>query len=456
MVCPRNDGSVIQGSFPCGLSRIVSAQRAVRQPHAPLSVNTSVPRHAVPSFAERNHATSLPANLAHYPTRGGMPLPPAVLQKMEAVFRTGFAEVRILVGSHVSAIGAKAFTQGSNIHFAPGHYDPTSPRGEQILAHELTHVVQQRTGRVRNPFGAGVAVIHDPRLEIEAERMSLLVARSSSARARQAMFQRGAGARIIQRATENELISWIKTVDRKEDVASLFEKVGFASDYMKLQTKQDVTLGSHQGKIEVHIHVPKGDPEKAYCGSLFEAEHRDGEGEVKSQYDDAKAFFNSLLAGWKCQYDGKTIETPEYLSDKLASVKAKEASDVQSSSGKMLKEINDCIDAVTKRKQQSVGLTQDDFKDILTRLKKAGLSISDPQSKLEVMIWNREAKSSPYEAALKFLRSEKERLERQHKDASSKGWRGNDAGDSSSRDSASRSSSSSSSSSSSKNSRNGN
>jgi hypothetical protein len=47
------------------------------------------------------------------------PLPMNVRQRMEAAFRTSFADVRVHVGPLASSIGALAFTHGSHIHFAP-------------------------------------------------------------------------------------------------------------------------------------------------------------------------------------------------------------------------------------------------------------------------------------------------------------------------------------------------
>src|SRR5690606_27769182 len=52
-------------------------------------------------------------------------------------------------------------------------YNPHSAHGQRLLGHELAHVVQQRAGRVRNPFGSGTAVVQDPALEAEAERMGV-------------------------------------------------------------------------------------------------------------------------------------------------------------------------------------------------------------------------------------------------------------------------------------------
>jgi hypothetical protein len=98
-------------------------------------------------------------------------LPPAVLQKMESFFKTSFADVRVHIGAQAPSIGAVAFTQGSNLYFAPGEYNPVTSQGQRLLGHELSHVVQQRMGRVRNPFGTGIAVVRDRVLEAEADRM---------------------------------------------------------------------------------------------------------------------------------------------------------------------------------------------------------------------------------------------------------------------------------------------
>ncbi len=110
------------------------------------------------------------------PKSGGWPLPREVQTKMESALGANFSDVRIHVGPEASAIGAIAFTWGSDIHFAPGQYNPHTPDGQSLLGHELTHVLQQRAGRVANPFGSGVAVVQDQALEAEADRMGRLAA----------------------------------------------------------------------------------------------------------------------------------------------------------------------------------------------------------------------------------------------------------------------------------------
>ncbi len=153
--------SVIQGHFPRGFSQIAAVRQRIARP--------GVPPVAQPHGAA--NAIELPDTLANFATIGGEPLPPNIRQKMEAFFGSSFADVRVHVGPHGNAIGALAFTQGSHIHFAPGQYNPSTPQGQAIIGHELTHVVQQRAGRVRNPFGSGVAVVQDNALETEADRM---------------------------------------------------------------------------------------------------------------------------------------------------------------------------------------------------------------------------------------------------------------------------------------------
>ncbi len=113
---------------------------------------------------------------APMPRSAGKPLPNAIQAKMEALFGVDFSDVRIHVGRHVANLGAVAFTHGNNVHFAPGKYDPMSIQGQKLLAHELTHVVQQRMGKVANPFGNGVAVVVNQGFEAEADRMGVKAA----------------------------------------------------------------------------------------------------------------------------------------------------------------------------------------------------------------------------------------------------------------------------------------
>ncbi|MGK4005464.1 DUF4157 domain-containing protein [Sorangium sp. So ce1036] len=112
--------------------------------------------------------------VARWPRSEGEPLPAAIRSRMEALFGEDFAEVRVHVGPEAASLGAAAFACCEDIFFAPGEYAPMTVRGHRILAHELAHVVQQRAGRVRGVRGAGLVMVNDETLEIEADRMARL------------------------------------------------------------------------------------------------------------------------------------------------------------------------------------------------------------------------------------------------------------------------------------------
>ena len=77
----------------------------------------------------------------------GQPIPDAPKAEMETSFGTDFSSVRLHTDSSAvqlsQDLGAKAFTHGSNIYFNQGQYNPGSRDGKHLLAHELTHTIQQ-------------------------------------------------------------------------------------------------------------------------------------------------------------------------------------------------------------------------------------------------------------------------------------------------------------------------
>ncbi|MEH1808975.1 eCIS core domain-containing protein [Nostoc sp.] len=77
----------------------------------------------------------------------GQPLSDDIRQPMEQAFGTDFSNVKIHTDSRSDqlnqSIQARAFTTGQDIFFRQGEYAPESHGGKELLAHELTHVVQQ-------------------------------------------------------------------------------------------------------------------------------------------------------------------------------------------------------------------------------------------------------------------------------------------------------------------------
>ncbi|MFC4909623.1 eCIS core domain-containing protein [Actinomadura gamaensis] len=107
--------------------------------------------------------------------RPGRALDPGVRTEMESRLGADFSDVRVhtdAVGhAAASAVDAHAFTSGSHIVFQQGRYDTASSAGRTMLAHELTHVIQQRSGPVAGTDSGDGLKVSDPsdRFEREAE-----------------------------------------------------------------------------------------------------------------------------------------------------------------------------------------------------------------------------------------------------------------------------------------------
>jgi DNA mismatch repair ATPase MutL len=78
---------------------------------------------------------------------GGNPLEKDIKLEMENFFGVDFSSIRIHTDGKAAAMchemGAQAFTNGTDIYFNKGKYNPNSVQGKKLLAHELTHTVQQ-------------------------------------------------------------------------------------------------------------------------------------------------------------------------------------------------------------------------------------------------------------------------------------------------------------------------
>lgn len=108
--------------------------------------------------------------LINYDHNIGKEFPLKLRLKFEDYFQADFSKVRIHEGFIAQEIGALALTSGSKIIFAPGSYCPDLKNGQRLIAHELTHVIQQREGRIPINHSAGPYLLDDFELENEAEQ----------------------------------------------------------------------------------------------------------------------------------------------------------------------------------------------------------------------------------------------------------------------------------------------
>lgn len=107
---------------------------------------------------------------------GGTPLDTDTRTDMESRMGADFSDVRVHHDSaaHESAkgVGAHAYTVGNNVVFQRDAYDPGSPQGRTTLAHELTHVIQQRNGPVEGTEAPGGIRVSDPSDRFEREAVA--------------------------------------------------------------------------------------------------------------------------------------------------------------------------------------------------------------------------------------------------------------------------------------------
>jgi Domain of unknown function (DUF4157) len=79
---------------------------------------------------------------------GGAPIQPSIRTDLKGRFGQDLGDVRVHTGGDATAsaraVGAKAYTVGTDIVLRDPHVDAATPEGRKLLAHELTHVVQQR------------------------------------------------------------------------------------------------------------------------------------------------------------------------------------------------------------------------------------------------------------------------------------------------------------------------
>ena len=109
---------VIQGAFLGGKPRLTMT--AGRSGSATLQRSAAMPT---------SNATPLPPEFGGFrPVMPAQRMPEAIQLKRKSLFKTSFSDVRIHVGPDAGLIGASAFTQGSDVFFAPGQYNPEHAR----------------------------------------------------------------------------------------------------------------------------------------------------------------------------------------------------------------------------------------------------------------------------------------------------------------------------------------
>jgi hypothetical protein len=116
---------------------------------------------------------------------GGQPLAGIVRRPVEQAFGTDFGGVTVHEDARADELSqslqARAFTTGQDIFFRSGEYDRGSPAGQRLLAHELTHVVQQsglKSQRFSGEGGSGQQTDSRQEIAVSAGQTSSQIQRA--------------------------------------------------------------------------------------------------------------------------------------------------------------------------------------------------------------------------------------------------------------------------------------
>ena len=181
-----------------------------------------------------------PSSLQHRAvvSSGGRSIPAPLRSQMESAFNANFANVKIHEGNHVGDVGAIAYTQGNDIHFAPGQFNPDMRSGQALIGHELAHVLQQRQGRVKPTTQInGLPVNDQSALEQEADVLGQKAAqmKNPATLQRQETQDKPANYQITSPKASEDGYREITAVNHKTNQAIGTVKIKGASDRSQMQ-----------------------------------------------------------------------------------------------------------------------------------------------------------------------------------------------------------------------------
>jgi hypothetical protein len=133
-------------------------------------------------------------------TSSGTSLPVTLMRKFEDSLGVDLSSVRVHTGdasaSAAASVGARAYAFGQDIHFGEGEFDPGTPQGEHLIAHEVAHTVQQRGGSAGAQFKLEVTGTNDAcEVEADAAADAMVAGRSFAVGGAGAAIARDRGAR---------------------------------------------------------------------------------------------------------------------------------------------------------------------------------------------------------------------------------------------------------------------
>jgi hypothetical protein len=221
---------------------------------------------------------------------GGQALDSNVRARMESAFGADFSGVRAHTDSGADTLSgrlnARAFTTGKDIFFKQGAYSPGSSIGLELLAHELTHVVQQ-TGGKRTKLTIGQP---GDKYEQEADKVAQTVVQREKK-----LFSQEDDMKETRRREGGERVQMQELEEEEEELQ-------MAANRMRIQQKtMGIEIGPHQVKVESDLRrMPTGKPRtQGKASSIHKAEQKESVSPKEAMATTDPPWSAELCKKWK-------------------------------------------------------------------------------------------------------------------------------------------------------------
>jgi len=218
----------------------------------------------------------------------GQPLDAATRGFMEPRFGHDFSRVRVhsdaRAAESAQVVNALAYTVGRDVVFGAGQYAPGTPAGRDLLAHELTHVIQQKFAPPFIP--SQLKVLDDIGSEQEAFQAATTIANTQSASKQPIYHQRHSSRQLLRqrRPSQSRTVNTTVRVRWSDDNAEFYRRLlaalahtdGFrqASESALVQPFHDPVIRFHHRYRNLHVDVRDNQFITVHASAIYDPSQR--------------------------------------------------------------------------------------------------------------------------------------------------------------------------------------
>jgi hypothetical protein len=281
---------------------------------------------------------------------GGHPLTETVREPMERAFEADFSGVRVHTDAEADTLNqqlsARAFTTGQDVFFRENEYSPGSDSGRELIAHELTHVVQQRgSPLMHTPSSTKLQRIWNPFKRKKKPRVSAptgVKKTTSASQIMQVIFAADHRALAAMSKNRRFLAQMEASLSQEEyDKASIRIEMGTK---LWVWTMLKAIKGGQLISINQWVLLKQVASEEDYKTAIKEFDSFSGDAAEKEKFlksipNDKLYIFSDIIPKWEKKPQDKPLEeqiktsaNPKRAETALRELKAKQAIDEKSKS----------------------------------------------------------------------------------------------------------------------------